>query len=508
MEIEMSKAQEITKVKLNITMSYPIKWGIYAVMRDYIQNFFDAVGPEQFGEKFKYKYEDMKLTMYAPTCFDKRWLFFMGTSTKRDSNKTYAGKFGEGFKIASLVAYRDLKLKIRMESQDWRLQVTEIEDMIDGNPVKFLAYDISVREYEENAVLTLEGVNCEQHNAFLYGIKRFYYKGNPRFGNIISCGENYAIYHSNIESNKPYRRGYLYAAYQERYDYALPIIVCHHTYIPNRDDRDREKFFSYDAKRCMTEVFEKVQPSEAMEILEAISMCWRGTALKNVNFNTEPLVVTLIHRVMKDKVTKLQFVNKYKDKLVADFNKVISKDKKKIALLWYRHSEYHDKRKVVINKFAELGIMDLEQLCKQNNGFQVYSNPTRKERKYIRVLEQTATEVLGDILSYDCLPKCDIVINPEVVIDGVASTRKSRGKKKEKLGLHVESEITKVHLKRYLFKEDCFHEAFSVYAHELLHQYGGDSSLQFHKALLMMNKRIIEKSESFNKYELRWREIT
>ncbi len=39
--------------KLNILMRYPINWSVYTVMNNFIQNFYDAVGPEKFATGFK-----------------------------------------------------------------------------------------------------------------------------------------------------------------------------------------------------------------------------------------------------------------------------------------------------------------------------------------------------------------------------------------------------------------------------------------------------------------------
>lgn len=69
------------------------------------------------------------------------------------------------------MAYRDYKLNIIMESQDWKLKVTEEEVKIDQKKVRFLAYDVSSRTYEQNAILTLEGVNEEAFHAFEYETK-------------------------------------------------------------------------------------------------------------------------------------------------------------------------------------------------------------------------------------------------------------------------------------------------------------------------------------------------
>ena len=115
--------------KLNILMRYPINWSVYTVMNNFIQNFYDAVGPE---------------------------------------------KFATGFKMAALVAYRDLKLGITMESQDWRLVVSEAFQMINGVDEKVLAYDLFSRPYSDTSKLTLTGVNAEQYKQACNTIHSFY----------------------------------------------------------------------------------------------------------------------------------------------------------------------------------------------------------------------------------------------------------------------------------------------------------------------------------------------
>ncbi len=76
--------------KLNILMTYPVSWTPRMVFRDYIQNFFDAVGSEQFGEQFLYDYDEQAgiLKMEAAAAFDKEWLYFVGASTKRNGDRS------------------------------------------------------------------------------------------------------------------------------------------------------------------------------------------------------------------------------------------------------------------------------------------------------------------------------------------------------------------------------------------------------------------------------------
>lgn len=222
--------------KLKILMSYPVKWNLYNVFRDYIQNFYDAIGPDNFINRFKYSYieEAEELKMSSDTTFDKEWLFYIGASTKRSDNANYAGKFGEGFKVASLVAYRDFNLSITMESGSWRLEVTEAEQRIDSSTVKCLAYDISDRKYAGDSILILKGISLENYELFSKVIEDFYYEGNPLFGNKIYSNSDYALYLSNEN------QGFVYAAYQKRKKIELPLIVCCHRFESQGDDRDRE----------------------------------------------------------------------------------------------------------------------------------------------------------------------------------------------------------------------------------------------------------------------------
>ena len=86
--------------KLKIVMSYPVNWSLYKVLRDYVQNFFDAIGVTDFSEKFSYEYnEDKKrLKMSSDGTFDKAWLMYIGATTKNKAGSNYAGKFG-GMKL-------------------------------------------------------------------------------------------------------------------------------------------------------------------------------------------------------------------------------------------------------------------------------------------------------------------------------------------------------------------------------------------------------------------------
>ena len=57
-----------------------------------------------------------------------------------------------------------------------------------------------------------------------------------------------------------------------------------------------------------------------------------------------------------------------------------------------------------------------------------------------------------------------------------------------------------------VLKESVFGDALAVYLHELLHQYGGDCSRQFNRALMIMNIKMLEIGDGLEMYEQSWRE--
>ena len=124
-------------VSVNIVMTYPVRWNKYQVLRDFVQNFYDAVGFNDWHQNFHYMYKDGELAMWVNNVsFNYEWLMHIGASTKTNQTNGYAGCFGEGFKIASLCAYRDMNWEIQMESDDWHIDVTEIKQNIDQVPVR------------------------------------------------------------------------------------------------------------------------------------------------------------------------------------------------------------------------------------------------------------------------------------------------------------------------------------------------------------------------------------
>lgn len=103
------KAESGDLLPLDLAMDYPINWSFPQVLRDFIQNFFDAIGPEKFETEFIYDWHQnadgdgfdlMMSTDHHP--FSYEWLMYVGGSTKTASRGRYIGQYGEGFKMSVL----------------------------------------------------------------------------------------------------------------------------------------------------------------------------------------------------------------------------------------------------------------------------------------------------------------------------------------------------------------------------------------------------------------------
>ena len=46
-------------------MTYPVYWSRYQVLRDFIQNFYDTVGCDEWPQRFYYDYKDLELSMWV-----------------------------------------------------------------------------------------------------------------------------------------------------------------------------------------------------------------------------------------------------------------------------------------------------------------------------------------------------------------------------------------------------------------------------------------------------------
>jgi hypothetical protein len=132
------------------------------------------------------------------------------------------------------------------------------------------------------------------------------------------------------------------------------------------------------------------------------------------------------------------------------------------------------------------------------------------EKRMIEQLKNAARSIFGDFICYDELPDTKLIKGKKTGANGRVLVNKVQKKTVNPAGLRVIYEFAYVELDEKLFCEkNSFAKAFTVYMHELLHQFGGDSSKQFHNAILELNRRcmnsyllIQEQSQIWDQYQL------
>lgn len=489
--------------KLNILLSYPVKWTLHSVMRDFVQNFYDAIGSKDFAKKFVCNHENGELIMQTPSSFDVDWLFYMGTSNKRDKEGAFAGRFGEGFKVAALVAYRDYHYDIVMESKNWRIKIVEVKQIIGGIRKACLAYEIYNRIDDGLTTLRLIGVREDDFRIFQEARDDFIYQGNPYIGQLIGSHSGYEVFRCPDPDETT---GRIFAAYQNRYSLkGYPFIVSNPYFKPKRDDRDREYMLSSEAEECIVQVFCWLSPEEAFVILIMLKKYWWND--RNNTINSGRLISKLIWRVSESEKCCQRFVKEFGKHFVADFNRQIDRNRKRDVRLWFRDWEGRKDYKLVAGSFAKLGLIDIEKLCEREGGLIIERRPTKREETYIEILKCIAVSLFGDIIAYDDIPDTMIIQNDRAVLSGSAQMQKLEGKTNDNNGLRIKYKVGMIRIKASLLAEDRFAEALPVYLHELLHQYGRDSEREFHKSLLMMNRRIIDVNKELIQFREEWKKI-
>ena len=182
-------------IPLNIVGTYPVRWGKYQVIRDFVQNFYDAIGYSEWKEKFHYDFTDNTLSIWIDEfTFNYEWLLHIGASTKTACSVKYAGYFGEGFKIASLCAKRDFGWNIHMQSGEWSLSVEFIDHNIETQKVKMMAYRVNEFQYSNRSTLTIMNFTIADYYIFMDTLESFYYPENRILGKKVWSDENGAVY--------------------------------------------------------------------------------------------------------------------------------------------------------------------------------------------------------------------------------------------------------------------------------------------------------------------------
>lgn len=442
-------------IPLNIVMTYPVRWSRYKIFRDYIQNFFDSVGPHEWKKRFGYSFENGKLCMWVEhTVFSYEWLLHIGASTKTgDMKKKNAGYFGEGFKIASLCALRDFRWNIVMSSGNWKLEVMKLQQDIDSTKVDVLAYDVQSRKSLDESRLELYPVTSEDYQEFLTALNSFYYDGNPLLGEKIWEGEKGA-----------------------------------------------------EVVQAFGEVCTQISPEGAVKVLEKMRRYWNSVTGKKIDVGSwAPVIRTLIDRITRSGEAVRSFREKYPFLLyLPPVQSVREKNRRSEAYTWLRQQE--TPYVTVQVSFEMMGYPSLEEECEKNGGFVQDSNPDPNENRYMEIVEEVVKEIYSDFFRIDGgdMPERKVIANDQASYHGMASLKKRKPPLINERGLKLRNIVCQIYLKKTVFRKTGFYDALATYIHEFCHSFGGDASQSFSFALTLAIEILMENHTVLQKYKERW----
>ncbi len=496
-------------VSLNLVYTYPVRWSKYKVLRDLIQNFYDAVGPDEWKNRFIHRRDDNKLIMeVTDVSFSYDWLIHIGASTKRDSDGLYAGYFGEGFKIASLCALRDHSWGISMTSKDWDLEVTTTNINIDNSTLKSLAYRIK-KYSKQHTCTTLTISSFREYEMKIFECARlsFYYRDNPLFGREIWSSRLAAIY-LRSKVPKPYDypstyqytgQGIIFSGFQALGSLPNPLIFCIHNQPPM--DRERNSFYQMDVISIIKKIVKTIPSKPAYELLILLKNQWYRYPKKKYDFNSWYKIIRNLAEITAESE---EYVKKFREEfpnlLVARkiaSNNIAQKNKRTQALAWLRQQDI--KYKLVQNGFLKLGYPELELVCEENDGFNVTRLPMEKEKRYIELLEIVTKVLFEDYMESDRLPPARIIKNENGVWQGMTSCIKLTKTIATSSGRHIRFKLPYIALKGSLFCKNNFSKSMTTYLHEFAHSFGGDHSANYSYVIsdfleiILTNYKIVDK---------------
>lgn len=501
-------------VSVNIVMTYPVHWTKYQVLRDFVQNFYDSIGFNDWYQSFRYKFDGSVLSMWVEnTSFSYEWLMHIGASTKTGHSNDYAGFFGEGFKIASLCAIRDLDWKIQMHSDDWHIVVTEMEQFIDQTPVKMLAYNISTVEKANDTKLTIQNVSAADYRLFQTIIDSFYSPDNPIMGKSLWQGVEGAVFmrsNKQIDDALPItreygRKGAVFCGYQMIGTNPFNLVICLHKY--RKEDRERRSLYAFEVVDVFEEICQYISSECAMIMLEKMRKYWNTYPQKKIDIHSWSRTVDLlIRKVSYSSEVTDAFVSKYKNILcLKRLYSISERNRRWQARSWL---EQQDKKHILVkDTFSMLGYPTLEEECEKNGGFVVDDNPDDLQEKCFAVLEDVCRDVFRGFFISDSLPERKIITNSRAAYHGMAITNKKRNPLINTKGIRIRYDIGKIFLKSDIFTEEGYFDGLSTYVHELCHMFGGDSSASFSQALTYSIELLIESQEKVLIGKRRWKEL-
>ena len=462
-------------IDTKITTEWGVKWSPFEIARDFLQNFYDdnPVGDITVSVKGD------KVTVSAPKEFDPQLLDYL-VSFKGEGK---IGRYGEGFKAATLNALRDhgcrVLLDVSGEQREWYLE----EKQLGGRSTRVVMCRISSSKVATGTRLLLD--HCPQVLAdeFRRGLTFFYYPENPLFGSALAGTYEKDIFAYRSSDD----RGYVFYGKLLRAVLDAPIVlVCNRPYKKIDEkiqyDRDR-KAFTHEVLDDLLNLMMKNLTHRAAGIIEVLKLWW------------VPGHKVLAALAKAPGIAAFRFPpNYYARSGPKHWDTVVL-----TARIKRVEEEFQQKGYLQCPAYmADLGMTNARSVIESGDARRKALHSKIHLRKPDK-LEQQGLNILRSYVES---------IHPSLA-SVYATAKYTIGSSDEVLGELREKDrwrSTEVYLARQVFHSS-FADAVSVLLHEWAHVHGFDGSRDFTDALTEAIAVIIQEKGDVARFEREWEEV-
>jgi hypothetical protein len=466
-------------------------------MRDFIQNFYDSAGYERWHDSHAVETgtDHIKLTINNEG-FDHDWLLYLGASTKREESPDgpKAGYYGEGFKMAALCAVRDMKWGVEAASRNWLIKVIRAPEVIDGQKVDVLAYELRERDGgDADTYIKISSLKNGDKNYFDSAMTSFYYPQNPLLGEKIYENKNAAVYCRSKTPRSSYLfetrglpgNGIIFARLQLLGSIDADLVFAFHDFTP--ESRDRRSLYKNDAMRAAFNAAAECDAGAALKLLNLLKNKWR--AFPNNGFVFEswyPVIFKLCEIISQDKSAAVEFKRKNHNLLAKRNRHTLGKALIRPYSYSLELAKNLPERKFVSSAFVQLGVKYLDEALTANVRENFETKPDHIQKTRIEIMKEAFDKIIGPLL-IDYSP-------PETFLAPVKTPL-----------LIAEGKCAKYITNPEYLSKKTFRRSFFLYSVKMMRFYIKDNEAFKNCVLTEALRLLLKGSKQIAKYDEKWR---
>lgn len=470
----------------SVTTSWGVDWDEEFIARDLMQNFFDA--NRHCLAEVKVEVTGHTVSISAPVPMELARLFYLG-SEKGDED---VGKYGEGFKVATVCLLRNHNIEPIIQSGDQVMYVRLDGETVSGTQLRPLVYDFfaSATPYTGTR-LVLRGCAEKLITALQTGLSHFFFEANPLLGARLwaSYDGHFSIYRATTANGHVFYRRLKRGVIS---DVPVALVIdkqFERIEKKTRQDRDRNAF-GEELMKLFYEVFARSGLRHSVDgqrlIVEAARPCWpRGHPL--LSHIAEAQRFDRWPAKMSKEVFGAEFFARAHaaDAAQALQYEAMEKD-------WQKQG-----RKPLPAYFKAFGVLnaidhaaEIKRLALEEQKKRHQRPPTYAERDCLDLLH----EIIRSLA-----PSLSATLQQYQVVFSVAETDILLGELKQ----HREYRSAHVFLSSKVFVRD-FAEALAIFLHEHAHVFGYDGSRAFTDALTQLLETVVRHRKELDPFEQKW----